>query len=284
MEEKLISVIIPTYNAEKTIERAICSVEDPAVEIVVVLDGEQPETERICRGLAQNDARIQILTQENQGCFVARRNGMLAAKGKYIMNLDSDDAYMPHTIEHVKALIAKYDEPDLIRFRYQKEPEGYDQYHYFADGKEEHYLTKVDFRTQIYPMVLNGYQLNAMWTNCIKKEYLEKIKLEDIGVRGYGEDLIVNLEIFSDIQNAVFSERICYRYITNLDSATKSRDISKLLKNLEECITIYTSLYNYLERLELDTKEYKKIIRDRIKKETVSLIRLIQKEVDKLQK
>ena len=134
MEEKLISVIIPTYNAEKTIERAICSVEDPAVEIVVVLDGEQPETERICRGLAQNDARIQILTQENQGCFVARRNGMLAAKGKYIMNLDSDDAYMPHTIEHVKALIAKYDEPDLIRFRYQKEPEGYDQYHYFADG------------------------------------------------------------------------------------------------------------------------------------------------------
>ena len=232
MEEKLISVIIPTYNAEKTIERAICSVEDPAVEIVVVLDGEQPETERICRG----------------------------------------------------ALIAKYDEPDLIRFRYQKEPEGYDQYHYFADGKEEHYLTKVDFRTQIYPMVLNGYQLNAMWTNCIKKEYLEKIKLEDIGVRGYGEDLIVNLEIFSDIQNAVFSERICYRYITNLDSATKSRDISKLLKNLEECITIYTSLYNYLERWELDTKEYQKIIRYRIQKETGSLIRLIQKEVDKLQK
>ena len=82
MEEKLISVIIPTYNAEKTIERAICSVEDPAVEIVVVLDGEQPEKERIFRGLAQNDARSQILNQEVHGCFVARRNGMLAAKGK----------------------------------------------------------------------------------------------------------------------------------------------------------------------------------------------------------
>ena len=283
MEEKLISVVIPTYNAEKTMERAIESIQDSKVEIIIVLDGEQPETETVCRRLAENDQRIQILKQENQGCFVARRTGMLAAKGKYIMNLDSDDAYMPHTIEYVRELIEKYNEPDLIRFRYQKEPEGYDQYNYFSDGKEEHYLTKAEFKTQIYPMILNSYQLNAMWTNCIKKEYLEKIKLEDIGVRGYGEDLIVNLELFSDIQNVVFSEKICYRYITNPNSLTKSRDISKLLNNLEECIAIYTSFYHYLERWELDNKEYQKIIRYRIQKETSSLINLIRQEVNKLQ-
>lgn len=284
MEEKLISVVIPTYNAEKTIERAVASIQDSEVEIVIVLDGEQPATEEICRKLAETDKRIQVLKQENQGCFVARRNGMLAAKGKYIMNLDSDDAYLPHAIKHVRELIAKYDEPDLIRFRYQKEPEGYDQYNYFSDGKEEHYLSKDEFSTQIYPMILNGYQLNAMWTNCIKKEYLEKIKLEDIGIRGYGEDLVVNLELFSDIENVILSEQICYRYITNPDSATKTRDISKLFKNLEECITVYTSFYNYLERWGLNTKEYQKIIRFRIQKETNSLIALIQKEVEKLQK
>jgi len=283
LEENLISVVIPTYQAEKTIERAVESIQDEKVEIIIVLDGEQPETEAICRELAEKDARIQVLKQENQGCFMARRSGMLAAKGKYIMNLDSDDAYLPHTLEYIRELIEKYNEPDLIRVRYQKEPEGYDQYHYFSDGEEEHYLTKEEFPTQIYPMILNSYQLNAMWTNCIKKEYLEKIKLENIGIRGYGEDLVVNLELFSDIQNVVLSEKICYRYITQPDSITKTRDISKLLKNLEECITIYTSFYNYLERWGLDTKEYQKIIRFRIQKETGRLIELIQKEVDKLQ-
>ena len=123
MEPKLISIIIPTYNAEKSIERCIRSIQDEKVEIIVVLDGPTDQTEAVCEKLAKEDSRIQLIKQENQGSFQARKNGIAKATGNYLMFLDSDDAYLPETMTTVRKLIETYHEPDVIRFRYRKEPE-----------------------------------------------------------------------------------------------------------------------------------------------------------------
>ena len=127
-------------------------------------------------------------------------------------------------------------------------------------------------------MFISGYMLNAMWTNCIKREYLENINIDKYKNVLYGEDLMYNLEIFSNIQNAVFLEDVLYRYNTNENSITRTREIKRLLKNLEDCITIYTSLYTYLEKWNmLDSKNILKV-QERIQKEASSIINLIKEK------
>lgn len=281
MEPKLISIIIPTYNAEKSIERCIRSIQDEKVEIIVVLDGPTDQTEAVCEKLAKEDSRIQLIKQENQGSFQARKNGIEKANGNYLMFLDSDDAYLPETMPTVRKLIETYHEPDVIRFRYRKEPEGYEQYRYLEDGKEERYLSKEDFKNTIYPMILDGYQFNSLWCNCVKRELLKNQAMERIPVERYGEDLFVNLEIYTKMQNMVLTEKVLYQYITNPQSATQTRNVSKLFTHLQDSIQIYSSFYTYLTKWDMNTEEYQEKVGKRLKKETDRLIQLIQEEIEK---
>ena len=93
----LISVIIPAYNAEKTIEEAVNSVlaqdyED--LELIVVNDASSDRTGEILERLSEQDPRIRVITNDtNTGALKARLKGVRAAFGKWIAFLDSDDLW-----------------------------------------------------------------------------------------------------------------------------------------------------------------------------------------------
>lgn len=90
----LISVIIPAYNAEKTIHRAVRSVlaqTYPNVELVVVDDGSTDGTGDLLDSLAATESRIHVVHQENGGVCAARNTGLNGAKGERICFLDADD-------------------------------------------------------------------------------------------------------------------------------------------------------------------------------------------------
>ena len=96
---ELISVIIPMYNAEKTIERCIKSIINSNVEIVMVNDGSTDGSLEICQKYANINKNIKIISQDNKGPIIARNNGIENASGEYIMFLDSDDFYEDDIIE-----------------------------------------------------------------------------------------------------------------------------------------------------------------------------------------
>lgn len=271
---KLISVIIPTYNAEKNIERAVKSIIGDDIEIVIVIDGATDNTLNICQNI-KND-NIKIFEQTNRGPFEARKNGIQKAEGKYIMFLDSDDYFCENTIKRVKETIKKYNEPDLIRFRYRKEPDGYDQYKYMEEDEKE--VLKKDFSKEVYPMFLNGYMLNALWTNCVKKEILNNINLEENTLR-YGEDLVLNLNLFSNIDNIVFINDVLYIYEYQSNSITNSKDLNKLLSNLQDAVKAYANLYTYLEKWGMLTKENIDIVNKRMEKETSQIIKILKENI-----
>ena len=93
----LISVIIPAFNAEKTIEESVNSVlaqdyED--LELIVVDDGSTDRTMEILTGLSEQDPRIRIIENDtNTGALKTRLKGVRAAFGKWIAFLDSDDLW-----------------------------------------------------------------------------------------------------------------------------------------------------------------------------------------------
>lgn len=100
LEEK-VSVIIPTYNREGTIVRAIQSVIDQTwknFEIIVVDDGSTDRTRQIVEGFVDDRIRY-IYLEQNSGASHARNTGIRQAQCEYIAFLDSDDEWMPEKLE-----------------------------------------------------------------------------------------------------------------------------------------------------------------------------------------
>jgi glycosyltransferase involved in cell wall biosynthesis len=102
----MISVIIPMYNAEATIETCIVSVLNQTckekIEIIVVNDGSKDNSQRIVEEIIKNNSSviaIELINKENGGVSSARNKGLALAKGDYIALLDSDDEWLHHKIE-----------------------------------------------------------------------------------------------------------------------------------------------------------------------------------------
>ncbi len=101
--QPLVSVIMPAYNAERTISQAIESVLGQTysdLELLVIDDGSMDGTPAIVRKYAEIDSRVSFLPNEqNMGVAKTRNRGMALAKGVYIALLDSDDYWLPQKLE-----------------------------------------------------------------------------------------------------------------------------------------------------------------------------------------
>lgn len=92
--EKKLSIIVPVYNREKSIERCIKSIMNQTytnIEIIIVDDGSKDNTPKICKELQKKDKRIKYIQQKNSGVAEARNTGLVESSGNYIGFVDSDD-------------------------------------------------------------------------------------------------------------------------------------------------------------------------------------------------
>lgn len=98
----LVSVIMPVFNAEETVARAVASVQAqdyPDWELVLIEDGSSDGSADLCADLAAADPRIRILRQpRNSGAAAARNSGLKIARGRYIAFLDADDEWLPEKL------------------------------------------------------------------------------------------------------------------------------------------------------------------------------------------
>lgn len=102
MEEPLVSVIMPAYNAEKYIAQSIASVVKQGYqnwELLITDDRSNDNTQQIVKQYSNQDSRIKLFVNEkNAGAGVARNNSIKQAKGRYIAFLDSDDLWVPEKL------------------------------------------------------------------------------------------------------------------------------------------------------------------------------------------
>ena len=90
----LLSVIIPCYNCQNTIEKCINSILEQTIidfEIIAVNDGSKDSTLSILKKMSERDKRIVVIDKENSGPSSARNTGLDIAQGEYIGFVDSDD-------------------------------------------------------------------------------------------------------------------------------------------------------------------------------------------------
>lgn len=117
------SIIIPIYNVEKYVEQCLESVDGQSYEdyeIILVNDGSTDASEAICKSFVANSNRnYQIINQANGGLSAARNTGLAAAKGQWIVFVDSDDYISTDLLKTLDAAMAK-NGADLYTFNHNR--------------------------------------------------------------------------------------------------------------------------------------------------------------------
>ena len=102
MSSNLVSIIVAVYNVEKYLKKCLDSIIKQSyrnIEIICVNDGSTDSSLKICEEYQEQDSRIIIITQKNQGLSAARNTGIKNSKGEFIAFIDSDDWVDPQFIE-----------------------------------------------------------------------------------------------------------------------------------------------------------------------------------------
>lgn len=226
MKNKLVSVIIPSYNREKLISRAINSILNQTyknIEIVVVDDGSTDKTEDVIKQLNVSNLKY-IKLSKNRGACKARNIGIENASGEYIAFLDSDDEWVPDKLEKQINFMEKHDADIVVcNFYYEK------------NGKRIVKISKNHGKIIRKNEILG---INMVTTGAIlaKKSVLESVGLFDNCLPRYQDwDLI--LRIMDKYVVYLINEPLLIQYfqsasITN--STSKEKKYSSLLKIYEK--------------------------------------------------
>lgn len=113
----MISIIIPLYNKERTIQQSIRSVLSQSfhdIELIVVDDGSTDDSAIIVEDLT--DKRLKLIKQQNSGPSAARNTGLHNAQGEWVVFLDADDELCENALTVMHDNCKKYPDADIIDF------------------------------------------------------------------------------------------------------------------------------------------------------------------------
>lgn len=222
----IISILVPIYKVEEYLQRCIDSVLSQDFkdwEMVLVDDGSPDKCPQIADKAAAKDVRIHVVHKENGGLISARRAGVLQAKGKYYMFLDSDDWLAPN------ALTLLYNEIergfDLVKGGAQRVlPNGQVlplEHYEFEKGEIN---GTEDFLVKMYIGKVPPY----LWGALYKAELFdEQVFNESIRQRiSLGEDKVTNLIAGMKIRKVLYIQDIVYNYFYNPSSIMSSAKVS----------------------------------------------------------
>ncbi len=214
-QTELISVIIAAYNIEAYIERGVRSVCEQTyanLEIIVVDDGSTDATGRILDALAQKDARIQVIHQDNGGLAHARNMGIARATGDYIGFVDGDDWIDTDMYEKLFSAL-KDKRADLAVCRYRQISRSCT-----LDGSVDRaILFERQEALQVYVEEREEYAIqNAAWNKLYRRELLPGNLFPE--GRWY-EDIVFATEALARAGRCIYLDIALYNYIIDREDS-----------------------------------------------------------------
>lgn len=253
-----ISVVIPSYNREKLIEKSVKSVLKQTyknIEVIVVDDGSTDNTEEVLKKI--NDNRlIYIKLPENHGACYARNKGILKSTGRYIAFQDSDDVFCTDKLEkQLNNIIEKNSDLDFCKIRINDEDNIFE----IPNDKQDNELD-LDIITDF---LCKG---NFVSTQAIiaKREIFENILFDESLPRLQDYDLI--LRISSKYKISYTKEALVdlYRQDDNISKSTEKlkRACFIMMKknygfNNEQNYDLCETLLNYVMSTQIDKTDKK---------------------------
>ncbi|PHR87927.1 MAG: hypothetical protein COA78_36840 [Blastopirellula sp.] len=264
--DPLVSIIVPVYNREKTLETSIRSIQNQKYSnwsLLIVNDNSTDKTPQIIKRLAEEDPRIHSIlnTDYSHSCAGARLSGIDCIEGKYTAFLDSDDTWPDYHLDEFVTYLEAHDNVDYIFGDIQREdidgniltPSK------FVDEKGLPSDINITWNGEIG--ILDDKDIlcksirsrfnTGMQTSLFRSNFFDRIILKDV----YGcEDALLTLEAVASEMRIAVSKKIHLNYLVhddNISGANAEIDFHHALKNCTaeiKLLTEYIPKYINLDR------------------------------------
>lgn len=225
-KNETVSVVIPVYNAEKTIERCVESLiygEMRDISVILVDDCSSDGSWRCCLDLSNRYPNVWCYRNEkNRGVSYTRNFGLEVAKSEYILFVDSDDWVSGQYAE--KLLSAAQQNPNSLiisGFYFQNEVEGYRQdYIWEKDGQSVYRVTQKDFFE-----LQNKFHLQQLWNKIFRRDVINEAHIRFDENQNMGEDFQFVLDYMeaAQIETCVILNTSLYYYVRATQSSLMSQ-------------------------------------------------------------
>lgn len=228
------SVIVPCYKVEKYLPECVDSILNQTYtdyELILVDDGSPDRVPIICDEYAEKDARIRVIHQKNAGIACARNAGISAAKGEYLICIDSDD-YLAKNDVFARVAEKTSSDVDIVLYGYRKFFESNNAF----GAKSIPVLDGVCLTCDMLKSVLasNSY-CGCAWTKAVKLSILHNHNIEfKPGMIGEDIDWYLQILCFAKTFDSINDIGIIYRQrVGSLSHAPKINSITDMLWILE---------------------------------------------------
>ena len=249
-----VSIIVPVYNAEKTIGRCVDSIlgqQYTDFELLLVDDGSKDGSGAICDSYALADSRVQVIHKENTGVSDTRNIGISRARGVYLQFLDSDDWITPDATKLLVETARDHDCDLVISDFYRVVGERVSRK---GDIDEDRVLTREEYAAHMMEQPADFYY-GVLWNKLYRRDIVESHRLRMDPELSWCEDFMFNLEYIRHAQRFYALQVPIYYYVKTKGSlASQSLSISKTIRMKLMLFEYYNQFYKSV----LDEDEYEK--------------------------
>lgn len=224
--ETLLSVVIPVYNPGPYLAACLDSIltqKDAAFELVLVDDGSTDGSPAVLRDYAARFSCIRLITTENRGVASARRTGLAAAEGRYILYMDSDDMLAPGALEKL-AEICGQEAPDVLYYGIKQLKDGVCSS--YGDNCRPGRYGRKELEEELFPRLIHGADASYVRPNLcglvLKKEALSAHMIDHRDAM-MAEDFAVTVPCLFEADSLIVLEDELYIYRRNGESVTMAR-------------------------------------------------------------
>lgn len=239
---KLISVIVPIYNAEKYLNECIQSIVKqtyPYLQIILVDDGSTDQSGSICDSYAVQDERIEVVHQENAGIVAARKCGLSRANGDYIGFVDADDYIQEEMYE---SLLQNIGDAELIHSIYfendRKKRMPVSGVVDFHEGKAAFLESAV--------LGESAYLSPSMWSKLYQTDFIKRCFMKVPNECSFGEDLLCLCISVMESHKIVLLNEAYYHYRVLEGSMSHQKGIT----NIRNILTLYDGIEKVMSSYE----------------------------------
>ena len=216
----MISVIVPFYNAEKTLKKCIDSILNQTisdVEILMIDDGSTDNSGRIADQYKEND-HVKVFHKENGGLASARNFGLDRVKGRFISFVDADDWIEANTFEIVMNSIG---DADICGFGRSIDFPNYNKI--WIPVNE---ISILDGSEALKRLIVDGTIKNVVWDKLYKAELFDNVRFPE----GHNyEDIYVTHKILLSAHEIVLIPNILYHYVQYRGSISHTASLNNNL-------------------------------------------------------
>lgn len=244
MDNPLVSIVVPVYNAEKTLRRCLDSIRSQTwreIEVLMVNDGSTDGSRAVCQEYCEKDSRFRLIDQEkNSGVAESRNRAIAAASGEYLQFADSDDWLRTDATEKlVEAARTSGCELVVAGFYRVLERRIYTHKALFMAGK----VSRARFVEGLMRAPANFYY-GVLWNKLFRMEIVRQQKIACPDDLDWCEDTSFNLSYLAHTKNVMVLPEPVYFYTKQKGSLSSAgKVLPEVMNTRAQVFDRYCALY-----------------------------------------